>query len=289
MTTTSQVAVWNRALHVVGETDLVQVYGEDRPAAEACRLIYDDMVREVFEAYPWRWAIRERKLTSIDDQTYTWTYNDDGVTPYLTWDIPFPFVNSSQVTVTHIDSAAAETELAADTDYSFSYPEFGGSRARVVLASALVGDESLRIDVTTTRVGWDHLYPLPADCVTPIALLPLDTLYDSLPVAGREPFEVMVNDAGDGLLLCTNMAETDMGGLAYVALVSEVSVWPRSFLEAVVWRMASSLALALKKDPGLAGSLIQVYNQMLDRAAAQSQNVGQRGQRPMTPTESSRG
>lgn len=142
-----------------------------------------------------------------------------------------------------------------------------------------------------SRNGWEYVYTLPADCVTPLALLPEDTHLDETPIDDRIPFAVMVNDAGDGLLLCSNADQSaeDFAVLEYTSRVVLPRLWPRLFLEAVVWWLASKLANVLPKDPAKAAACMQAHEAAIRAAVAGSDNARQRDPEPATPYMSARG
>lgn len=279
----SKVAVWNRALIRIGENDLIETEEEDRPAAEVCRLVYDDIVREVLETRHWPWALRQRPISNIDEQIIT----ADGDGLQTVHAIAFAFLDSSQVEVVQIDGST-ETALDADDDYSVT-PAVDGNDAYITLDAAVPIGQSLRITVTTSRSGWLHVFPLPSDCVTPVALLHQNTRYALTPAALRNEYDIVLDDAGEGQLLCANVDASDIDGLQYVAAVEIVSAMPRHFVNALAWRLAAELADPLKKDTQKAEACFKSYTLALSAASAQGQNLEQQSAEVKTPSITARG
>ncbi len=257
----AKVDAWNRALHRIHETRRVQTEDETTAAAKACDLHWDDVLDQVLRVHPWKWAMREMVLTPINSQSITYTYAQLA-TAYNIADVRYPFVNTTQVSVVHIDSSDVETTLVAGTDYSHadSVPK------TVVLDSALTAGESLRITVTTSRVGWGQVFTLPSDYVRAGALLPAGTRYSQLAVDNRLEFEVMLSDDGIGSILVTNETSSTFAAFAYVARASQVRAMPRDFLSVVIWRLAAELADALTKDPKRAIHCMKMYEYELQVA-----------------------
>jgi len=289
MRTSSKVAIWNRALAKVGETNLVESEEEDRPAAELCRLHYDDALDFLLGAHVWSWAIRQTPITQIDTQTYTWAYAD-GVTPWTHWRIPYPYTNlAAQLTVTHIDSSDVETVLSSD-DGDFTLVDVipGGFRQVVVLDSALTSGESLRLDLTYEREGWEHVYAVPSDLVKPIALLADGERLGAMNPEDREPFELQLYDDGETHLLCTDYDEDDFEVLQYVSRDIAIVAFPQAFIEALVWRLASEIAYPLTKKPQVEARCEQRAMLALTIAIDRSENDRHEDE-PTTPSLNARG
>lgn len=287
MASTSKVDVWNRALDRIGVTDVLESEDEDRVEAAVCRRHYDDILREVLAASVWRWALRQMPLTEIGEQTYTY---DGAATDGVETDfsIPFDFLSSDQVEVVLIGSDDSETVLEAGDDYTF--PDVvEPARQHITLTVAPAANEELRITVTTTRVGWEHLYSLPADCVTPVAILYLDQRLSLLPEDSRVEFTVEPADSGTSAILCCDLESDDIDALQYVAYLDHVPLWPPKFLDAVAWRLSVELAFALPKDEAKAERNMQRYLKALDAASALAFNAGHDGPEPATPSRAARG
>lgn len=286
MASTSKVDVWNRALSRIGVTDGIESEDEDRVEADVCSLHYDDLVREVLAASVWQWAKRQRPLTEIDEQIST---PEEGDGTQADYDIPYAFVDISQVLVEKKVGAADYVELEAETDYTLTDASPGSLAYVTLVAGSLAVGSYIRFTVTTTRVGWEHLYQLPADCVTPVAILYLDQRLSILPEDSRIEFEILPDDAGTGLLLCCDLESDDIDGLEYVAYLDHVPLWPPKFLDAVALRLSVELASAIKKDEAMAERQMQRYLKALDSASALSGNIGHSGPPPITPSRAARG
>jgi hypothetical protein len=139
-----------------------------------------------------------------------------------------------------------------------------------------------------TRVGWDYTYLLPADCVSPIALLAEGQRFEMIAEKDRTPFELKMNDAGDALLLCTNVSEDDFECLEYVALIENPTLYPRQFVDAVVCLLAADLARSIKKDPVLARQYEHDYLVAKSQAWADVWNARATGAAPTTPSLAAR-
>lgn len=284
MASTSKVDVWNRALGRIGESLRLEDENDDRPAAETCARHYDDILREVFEARPWPWAMRQTVLTDISEQIDSHA----GTGAQLEFGISAPFLSTSQVTVEVIDSGGTATEQEAGTDYSVTQadPEQAIEASLAMVVAPAVG-ETLRITVTTERVGWTNLYALPADCVTPVAILSQGVRLDLLQEKSKEEHDKLINDGGTGYMLACNVDEVE--AFEYVTLITSVGTWPAMFLDAVVWRLAAELALEIKKEPQLAAQMMQAYMASQATAFAMSSNARQNTQKPTSPIVAARG
>jgi hypothetical protein len=121
---------------------------------------------------------------------------------------------------------------------------------------------------SVTRVGWEHVYALPADFVQAQAILSEETRLSLLPSESRTPFEIVADDAADGKVLCCDIAQTDIDALEYTARITNPSTYSGSFVSAVAWRMATELALALPKDANKAQVAWKMYQYEIGNAFA---------------------
>ena len=116
--------------------------------------------------------------------------------------------------------------------------------------------------VGAARAGWNHVYSLPEDFVSARALLQGGLRASLDPEETRLAYELQANDAGDGLLLCTDADLSDVDALEYTSSAVTITVWPRLFVSAVVWRLAAELALAIVKGAEgqrLANAALQMF------------------------------
>lgn len=284
MASGAPIHIWNRALARIGSEKIESTVG-DHPAAEAFRDLYDNMLQEVLEARRWRWPRRQRPLSSLDSQSYDWP--GDGAT--VVFQIPFGFLETTQVTVAHVVGGTATT-LTPTTQYTFNISTVSGVPSTVTLIGVVPGvGESLRVTVTVEREGWEHLYRLPTDCVTPIALLGEDQRIELTPERERDAWELMIDDTGEGLMLATDVDPANVEALEFIAFITHVRAMPALFQKALVTRCAAELALVLKKKPAEATYWRKQYELDLGYAFAKNSNNRQPGAPPPTPSLVARG
>jgi hypothetical protein len=123
------------------------------------------------------------------------------------------------------------------------------------------------------RIGWAYTYALPADCISPRAILSGGQRYSLTASGARIPWETQDNDAGDGLVLCTDYLFEMYDALEYTARKEIIAGWPRHFLSAVAFRLAFELALAIPKDKQLAGEMSVAFEVDLAKAYANDLNA----------------
>lgn len=280
------VDIWNRALGEIGETQQVEDIEEPTPAAAACRLVYDDLVLKVLESGYWPFAIQECDLIESSSQSQIFAYADVP-SPYDTFQIPFPFKQSSQVAVTHIDSSGTETELTT-SDYTITAANPAqGIQPSVALDTALTSGESVRITVSVSRIGWDYVYALPNDFVSPTGIVVGTTRYSMYEDEAQIEFDIFMNDDESASLLFCNIDSNELKALEYTATRSNISKYPRSFVECLVFLLASKLARSLKKDRALAKDMYAHYVDELSNAKAQAQRMS-KNEPPTSPGISAR-
>lgn len=279
---TSKVDVWNMALDRIGQSESVESETEDTPAAGVCARHWPRIVRESLEAYPWHWATRQRMLTDIGEQVASYAGDDVGDT----FATPAAFLDVSQVSAALVVGGVAAT-LVQGTDYTVTAP-YDNMPGSVALVVAPATGETLNVTVTFAREGWAHAYGLPSDFVSPVGLIAGGVRFDLLRVEGRAPFELVPNDAGDGLVLVTDLGPDDFDALEYVAALDTIPIMPSRFVDALAWRLAAELADALRKDPGVSQRCQQRYIMALAAAAAGDQNA-RHDVEAVTPTLAARG
>ncbi|MDP1824908.1 MAG: hypothetical protein Q8L48_16750 [Archangium sp.] len=99
---------------------------------------------------------------------------------------------------------------------------------------------------TEERTHWDYVY------VAPARMLKAHEIVSSMrptPPGTAIPFDWELNDAGTGNLILTDEPDAE---LIYSAQVPEVGLFPPSFVAAVVWQLASYLAMSVPVKPQLA-------------------------------------
>lgn len=129
--------------------------------------------------------------------------------------------------------------------------------------------DTLTEDTGTTREGWEHIYDLPSDCLAPRFLITQETRIALVEPEARDAYEISLNDDGDGKILCCDIEEDDIQALEYTAQVTDVTVYPPSFVDAVCWRLAVELATALEKNAQIAATCYQMYRERVGMAFAQ--------------------
>lgn len=274
----SKVGIWNMALHRVGETELVEDENEATPAAEACRVHWDRIVLEMFEAAEWSWAFKQASVASIGTQTQT-TSGDGSKTAFS---ITAKWTNNANLTVYLVDSGGTETEQTAGTDYTITQPA-DGSRGYVTMTSAPAADESIKTTVATSRIGWEYVYALPADCRKVTAVLAGDMRHRQIPAVSRQAFDVVLDESGESLMLVTDVKEADLDAVEYVAEIG-VAAWPGTFVSATAWKLAVELAGALPKLQGRSAFCEQRFAVAFSSAVAWAHDQGHESREPTTPS-----
>lgn len=136
---------------------------------------------------------------------------------------------------------------------------------------------------TNSPLNWAYIYALPSDCLTaryildgtllstPFSSAGFDTLQTAPGREGRVPFALKYNAISGPVLL----TDQENAGLVYVARVTVVPHFPPLFADALAWKLAAELALALPVKPQVGIAMMQSYQQALARAAAADANQGQ--------------
>lgn len=264
MSSQAKIDIWNRGLSYIGHTERITSPSQQNVAARIARDHWDDKVRSALESRRWPWARKWASLSSVATQSTTST--GDGAED--SFQIGFAYSSTSQVTVT-VDG----TEQTPGTDYNIVQPDGEGFRPYVQFTSAPANGTAVKIAVTVEREGWEYVYSLPSDCITPLGLVRDGEVYEALPSQYKDFFDVVPNDDGSALLLVTNQKYgTDFDHLLYIAEITDLSLWPGKFKEAMSWAMAEVFALSLKKDTQKADYCRSRYEKELNHAAAVSFN-----------------
>lgn len=101
------------------------------------------------------------------------------------------------------------------------------------------------------RFGWEYAYAVPEGCVAPRALLYGGQRQAQYGVRNRLPFDVQADDAGENSIIVTDVAPADFDTLEFTRDIEATGAFPPGFVNALEWRLAAELALALKKDRAL--------------------------------------
>lgn len=286
-----KVDIWNRALFEIGETSVIESEEADDNNSEAFKVasrVHDDCVDYVLEDGRYCWAHRECGLTEVGEQTQAYAYADQ--TSYTVFEFTMPWTEVTQVEVVKESAAGVDTELDNDDDYTLNQADpDAGTLANVTLEVALAAGETLHITVTTTRVGFDHLYSLPSDFVAPVAVLYGGLPHSMLPEDSKVDFELVDDRAGGFWLACNLDVDTDdIDALEYISNGVPLAAWPRVAIDALVYRLASKFARALPKNAALAREMEQLYDLAKAKAVAAAE-TNRQAALPQTPSLVARG
>jgi hypothetical protein len=272
------------ALDRIGENRSVESETEVSAPAKACQRHWTNVVKLTLEAFPWAFATKQAPLASIDEQSVTLAGTAGGRT---LWELPFGIGDPSQLEVVYINDVGAETVWAAPTNYTFT-PAADGAPASITSGASLIADESVRLTVTTTRIGWQHVYALPADCVKPLALLANNTRIRLYGAKDRIPFDIQANDAKDGKVLLCDYSATQFQVLEYVCAFTYAPAFDAQFVDAVAWRLAAELAMALKADREERKACMRDFILAIDQAKVNDAEASHETQEIETPSVTAR-
>lgn len=119
------------------------------------------------------------------------------------------------------------------------------------------------------RTGWTFVYALPAGCV---AARYLWAGVRNPPEADRIPFTIEAADDGTSRVLLTDQP---LAELVYTGPAPNPAVWSASFTDAVAWRLAADLVLALPVKPQLAANALTMAARSLAISQAVERAQGQ--------------
>lgn len=256
--TRTRVDICKMALGRIGENHLISDLDEVSAAAEACKINYEECLRQVLERYPWPFA---RKQVTINRAFYEY----DESTSY-----------------------SEDDKVLYD---SILYISLSDSNLGNEITNATYWQE-----VGPFSFGWEYAYVLPDDCITPIILLTDGERIGNLLVDDRPAFEICMNYDNTGKLLLCDLEEDFC--LEYIAFpgtdssgewLDSAQIYPSAFVEALTWLLASKLALDLKKDQTMCDRFEQRFEMSVSRAIAQSMNARQGEAEIDTPSIAARG
>jgi hypothetical protein len=116
------------------------------------------------------------------------------------------------------------------------------------------------------RYGWGYCYALPSDFLRSIDL---DTGYRATGKSVPTPWAIEMNDTATGRILCCDLSPAS---LAYVARVTDPSLWSNAFADALIFELASRLAMPMAIKPELATTLFQAATLSFNQALASDLN-----------------
>lgn len=260
-----KIDILNRAAFAAGETQEIQSEEDDGPTVALLVRLFPSKLRELLEKRPWRFARLQTQLVEVTSRVKTYL-GDGGTTDYL---VPYDNSDPSHLSIT-VDGAAVE--FGSGWTYT---PPANGYDAKVTFVVAPAAAAAIAITVTTKRNGWEHVYELPDNFVSPVALLYDGERPQSL-IDPREriPFDIVQNNSGTGFLLCTD--EDDFDAFEYVGVPTQMTILSESFVEALVCLLAAQVLKAIPKDMRRAREMMNdfrvAYN---DAVAVDNANAGQ--------------
>lgn len=124
------------------------------------------------------------------------------------------------------------------------------------------------LDDDYAREGWTYAYALPSDCVTVLRLYSgsRQTAQEDRPPFALEGHETL------GRLLLSDWEDPT---LIYIRRVEDITKWSHLAIDALAWRLASELALAVPNKAQLAGGALQSYYAALAKAGSAEFRQGQ--------------
>ena len=250
MRSVAKVHVWNRALRRIGSAKIEDPADLTVLEAAECEEAWEDVLEAALKAFPWRFARRQAQLSlAYSDYDAATTYAADAL------------ARSDEGHIYKSVSGGTGQDLTDPTYWTYQY---------------------------TIAGGWAYVYPLPDDCVQPLALLSEGQRLGNMPEASRIPFEPYDASASTGQVIGSDADTDDFDFLEYTCRHEQVTAWPRAFVSAVAYALAAELALSLKKEPLLSRSMMEAYRQALSEAAAVELNGRQEEPEPVTPSIAAR-
>jgi hypothetical protein len=96
--------------------------------------------------------------------------------------------------------------------------------------------------------------------------------------AMRVQYEVGADADGTGKLIYTDQAQA---WLKYVTRITDVNMFDAIFMEALAWRLAAAINMALTGNADLGTFALNMYNRVILSAGSHSQNESQEPQPPV--------
>ncbi|MCV5708186.1 hypothetical protein OFN39_01725 [Escherichia coli] len=131
-------------------------------------------------------------------------------------------------------------------------------------------------DTNNPPPDWQYAYQYPTDClrITEIMLPGV-----SNPTAAmRVQYEVGSDSAGTGKIIYTNQKEA---WLRYISRITDVNMFDAIFMEALSWRLAAAINMALTGNADLGTNALNMYGRVILSAGSHSQNESQEPQPPV--------
>jgi len=146
---------------------------------------------------------------------------------------------------------------------------------------------------TDSHPEWDYVYAYPNDCLSAqyIATEGLANLHGSWrelemewenrtpvhPARLRVRFQVALSPSGNGRVILTN---EDDAILIYTAQVTDPTIYPPNFTEALVHRLAYDVCMPITADAQLKQAILEQYRLVVGAAKATAFNESEEGREP---------
>jgi hypothetical protein len=271
----SEAAIANLALLRIGDSKgLLDDFDGESNQAQVCKLLYGQERDNLLRAFKWPFATRRAYPTQLGGAAWVST-TPYGVGDYASYAPAIGNVVNppeSLTTFVYLSLVANNTGNAPDSN--------PGSWLQI------------------SRAAWAYAFSLPADLLRVIGLyhgnrnpredqqVPYAIEYESAQDATGNvigPGKILLTDAGlpwESWALSTAPRSIE---LVYTAQITDTKQFPPDFTETLSWRIASMLALALRKDADEARRCSDAATSEFSRAVAHSmQEV--RPDRPPLPS-----
>ncbi|MEH3248499.1 hypothetical protein POV86_04380 [Enterobacter roggenkampii] len=131
-------------------------------------------------------------------------------------------------------------------------------------------------DTNNPPPDWQYAYQYPTDCVRITEIMVPGVRNPT--AAMRIEYVVGSNEDLTGKLIYTDQPKA---WLKYVARVTDVNMYDAIFMEALSWRLAAAINMALTGSADLGNNALTMYNRVILSAGSHSQNESQEPQPPV--------
>ncbi|EMX0849495.1 hypothetical protein AAF302_000702 [Pluralibacter gergoviae] len=131
-------------------------------------------------------------------------------------------------------------------------------------------------DTNSPPQDFDYAYQYPTDCLRIIEITVPGVRMPN--AAMRTEYSTGANSDGTGRLIYTDQPQA---WLKYVARITDVNMFDPIFQEALSWRLAAAINMALTTNADLGNNALSMYSRIVLSAAAHSQNESQEPQMPV--------
>jgi hypothetical protein len=161
--------------------------------------------------------------------------------------------------LTENTQAARSCSLIYDTVRDSVLRDNAWNFATLMEQLALVSGESVPI--------WDYLYTYPVQCLFVRKVFNANTAANQLPDEHQE----MLTPVTKQKCIATNL---ELAWIEYTYQVTDPNLYDGNFIDALSYRLASSLAQNISGNIALAKDLMTIYQQVLDRAKLSNAREG---------------